>query len=847
MRIYKEEDSAELIQNKEIIDAVLEGDRDRYSELVKRYSESTHALAYSYLRDVQAAEDVTQESFIKAYKTLQTLVSPQAFGAWVAQITRNLCKAVLRKKKLNVRPLDNTHYQQEVRSADESIGVGEKQVRDLLQEALDKLSPKICETITLFYFKEQSIKEIAQFLAISENTVKQRLHRGRMLLREHLEKALSEGLREVKLSDNFYSGVMMALPTKPIEIGVLSKGLLKAASWSMSVFWFTTIIITLLTFMITDRLMTADISPTYRPANKKTMRESFLFILLLVVLVSIYSELITKYPLLSLGFLLVPFMSLLLLRQKILLLCPTWRIRIGAISLMAISVLLYLEFLYPYRSGDFFLWINAFFLTMFWGFAPAFNALMPVTRKKNILSNDVVLEAKPKTMDFLKENAMKFAMMVNTPLPVITEVEVQEESIHFSNQMPWLLSWTRFITTSGTFDAYLYPNGNIVAKTRDPSRLPATMGTPEDYHQRIKKFIGKKWAYYLAGNKKAARSVTLEIFPRDYYIANKGHRIVQCLICLCIVFMVVGLARQLHHRNPTITASDLRDFYQDEFLTHYQNDFQKIPVDKLRMITYYKQPRSMMSIPDVKEAYTKLLKEKIPQELYLAIAFHSDELLNGLEAGYLTGLLLSEWGFTREAVAGLEGSKREWASLSPKIMDNADYLELSELERVTAQVRLFHLLGMLDQLDSRLPDEIIKRVWYGGGAFRISKDEYWNELETTCHMACILNLFDRWDLVDYEAVKTWIVNWPKQNRHSSSAENMYHLALGVISVGAMDQLPLSDLAVRIRPSNRVASKGSIWSIDPYDINEYAVKEILSNYSSIEPLVDLHVGRRKIVQ
>jgi len=175
-------------------------------------------------------------------------------------------------------------------------------------------------------------------------------------------------------------------------------------------------------------------------------------------------------------------------------------------------------------------------------------------------------------------------------------------------------------------------------------------------------------------------------------------------------------------------------------------------------------------------------------------------------------------------------SRKQWASLPPKVLADQKELTHSELERVTTRARLMSLLGVVDQMDPNLPDEILKQLHYEKGVFKVSPEDEYRGMETTCQMASILTIFDRWDLADREMVKAWIVGWIKENRHISDAGRLYNLALGLIAVNATDEVPLTSLAKRIRPRISIISNQSIWGIAPYDINEYAIKEILTNYS-----------------
>ena len=82
----------------QLIQRVLDGDETAFSALVKKYQRSVHALAWRKIGDFHIAEDITQETFLKAYQRLSTLKEPQSFASWLYVITANHCKAWLREK-----------------------------------------------------------------------------------------------------------------------------------------------------------------------------------------------------------------------------------------------------------------------------------------------------------------------------------------------------------------------------------------------------------------------------------------------------------------------------------------------------------------------------------------------------------------------------------------------------------------------------------------------------------------------------------------------------------------------------------------------------------------------------
>lgn len=89
-----------------LIQRVLAGDDNAFSVLVKKYQKQVHALAWRKIGDFHIAEEITQDTFLKAYKRLPTLKKPQRFVSWLYVIAANRCSSWLRKKRLWTQPLE---------------------------------------------------------------------------------------------------------------------------------------------------------------------------------------------------------------------------------------------------------------------------------------------------------------------------------------------------------------------------------------------------------------------------------------------------------------------------------------------------------------------------------------------------------------------------------------------------------------------------------------------------------------------------------------------------------------------------------------------------------------------
>ncbi len=153
-------------------------DMDR---LVATYCHAFLRIAFVYLHDAQLAEDAVQETYIKILRKYPGFESASAEKGWVMQVAVNVCRDMLRKiGRMRVDPsaaLETIPYEADL----------ENKADDTPLLEIMKLPEKYKEAILLFYYQDLSVKDIAQVLNVSENTVSVRLNRARALLKSKLE------------------------------------------------------------------------------------------------------------------------------------------------------------------------------------------------------------------------------------------------------------------------------------------------------------------------------------------------------------------------------------------------------------------------------------------------------------------------------------------------------------------------------------------------------------------------------------------------------------------------------------------------------------------------------------
>lgn len=183
----------------EILQQVLRGDQQAYAEIVKRYQNFVFTIALRYTPNREDAEEISQDCFVKAYRSLSDFRGDSKFSTWLYTIVTTTCLTFLRKKKLDVRSLDNEQVFEAAESIDSGMRANQIEQKSrigMVNQAIAMLSTDDANIITLFYKGEQSLEEIAAILNLETNTVKVRLHRARQRLKDKMEKHFAEELAE---------------------------------------------------------------------------------------------------------------------------------------------------------------------------------------------------------------------------------------------------------------------------------------------------------------------------------------------------------------------------------------------------------------------------------------------------------------------------------------------------------------------------------------------------------------------------------------------------------------------------------------------------------------------------
>jgi len=186
-----------LIQesDRELIHRALLNDQKAYEELIKKYKGSVYNLVYRMIENRQEAEDIVQETFIKAFNALATFNEEFAFSTWLFKIATNNCIDTLRKRKLQTYSLDtpvqtkdgevSRDFADEHYSPEQSTISSESTT--IILDTIAALPEKYRTVINMRHKEERSYEEISAFLKIPIGTVKARIFRARELLKKKLK------------------------------------------------------------------------------------------------------------------------------------------------------------------------------------------------------------------------------------------------------------------------------------------------------------------------------------------------------------------------------------------------------------------------------------------------------------------------------------------------------------------------------------------------------------------------------------------------------------------------------------------------------------------------------------
>lgn len=169
----------------ELVESVQQGNRQAFSELVKRHQRGLLRLSLRFMKDMGAAEDVVQESFIKAFEKLSSFEGRSSFKSWLYQIAVNTARNKLRENRHDMTDIENVHL---AVGAEAEATLVHTAVAELLQQEVEKLPFRQRTALVLRVYEDLSFAEIADVMECPYDTAKANYRHALMKLKQVFEK-----------------------------------------------------------------------------------------------------------------------------------------------------------------------------------------------------------------------------------------------------------------------------------------------------------------------------------------------------------------------------------------------------------------------------------------------------------------------------------------------------------------------------------------------------------------------------------------------------------------------------------------------------------------------------------
>jgi RNA polymerase sigma factor (sigma-70 family) len=176
------------------IEAVRKGNVLAFSFLIEKYQKLVYTLALKLLKKPEEAEEMAQDTFIKAFQKLDSYEGKSKFSTWLYSITYNACISELRKRRIEFKSLDDRQIsdQDEQKMHDYYRETKKEDQEKYLNLALEKLPEDDQVLVTLYYYESQSMDEISQITGLTVSNIKVKIHRARKKMFELLHEMLKE-------------------------------------------------------------------------------------------------------------------------------------------------------------------------------------------------------------------------------------------------------------------------------------------------------------------------------------------------------------------------------------------------------------------------------------------------------------------------------------------------------------------------------------------------------------------------------------------------------------------------------------------------------------------------------
>ena len=201
------------VTDTQLVVASLAGQRDAFGMIVRRYQGIVTGVIYNRCRgDIARSEELAQDTFIAAWKSLASLEHTDRLGSWLCGIARTVANSASRdeqRRAVPTTPLVDLPMSSDGDPSEQAIS---REREELLWQSLEQIPEAYREPMILFYRQQQSAVEVAEALGLNETTVRKRLERGRAMLKQQVASVVEDLLTSTAPNVNFSMAVLAALP-----------------------------------------------------------------------------------------------------------------------------------------------------------------------------------------------------------------------------------------------------------------------------------------------------------------------------------------------------------------------------------------------------------------------------------------------------------------------------------------------------------------------------------------------------------------------------------------------------------------------------------------------------------
>ena len=180
------------------IDKVLKGDDGKFSILIDRYKDLIFTLCYRIIKDKENAEEAAQDTFLKTYKSLAKFKGESKFSSWIYRIAYNTSLDKLKQLKRQITTISTVDVNElNIGNIESTLDILEStELKDQIKSSIKKLNSEDAFILTLYYYDDLSMQEIAKITGHKANSIKVKIHRSRQKLMVILKKQLPKEIIE---------------------------------------------------------------------------------------------------------------------------------------------------------------------------------------------------------------------------------------------------------------------------------------------------------------------------------------------------------------------------------------------------------------------------------------------------------------------------------------------------------------------------------------------------------------------------------------------------------------------------------------------------------------------------